>query len=519
MMAGRVISAPRSISGLCVALEGVAAQLALPGRPKGAGSIPGTAAHVGANGEEKTPWAALSADLLRMALSELPNHRGGPFDSRDDWVAMGHAVKGASVAGGIEAEGRDAFESWSDDWGGDPDAAGRFWDTCGVPHVGWGTIMQTLERVNPAGWVRVRDAVGKAAFAQQGATLSPIGSIAPPISPPRRWLYGRTVIAPFIAFLVAPGGAGKSALVMVEAVAMASGLELLPGEKPVRALRVWLHNAEDDLDEMHRRLAAVLKHYGLRYADLNGNLILSSGRDLKLQLARTAKNGPEIVPGVVDGIVEKAMSLGVDVLVLDPSGALHTLPENSNEAANLILGALRDIAQRADIAVVILHHAGKQAATDMDGAGAGASRGASAFVDGARVVRQLVRMTDKEAAKFGIAETDRRNYLRVENGKANLAPAENARWLRMVDVPLGNGAGLWPHGDRVGVVERWTPPTAQPGTASDLALVQAAITSASVLPRFDQRSPDWVGWWQMRWGWTQGRTCQRRTGPPNKPQL
>ena len=72
------------------------------------------------------------------------------------------------------------------------------------------------------------------------------------------------MIAPFIAFLVAPGGAGKSALVMVEAVAMASGMELLPGEKPVRAMRVWLHNAEDDLDEMHRRLAAVLKHYDMR---------------------------------------------------------------------------------------------------------------------------------------------------------------------------------------------------------------------------------------------------------------
>ena len=213
-----------------------------------------------------------------------------------------------------------------------------------------------------------------------------------------------------------------------------------------------------------------------------------------MQLARTAKNGPEIVPGVVYFIVEKAIALGVDVLVLDPLGALHTLPENSNEAANLLLGALRDIAQRADIAIIILHHAGKQAATDMDGAGAGASRGASAFVDGARVVRQLVRMTDKEAAKFGVAETDRRNYLRVENGKANLAPAENARWLRMVDVPLGNGAGLWPHGDRVGVVERWTPPTAQPGTASDLALVQAAIAAAQALPRADQRSPDWIGW-------------------------
>jgi hypothetical protein len=294
--------------------------------------------------------------------------------------------------------------------------------------------------------------------------------------------------------LVAPGGAGKSALAMVEAVAMASGRELLSGEKPVRPLRVWMVNVEDDLPEMQRRLAAIMQHFGLTHADLNGNLYLTSGRDMKLQLARTGRDGPEIVPGVVDALVERLVAAKLDVLILDPLGALHTLPENSNEAANLLSGALREIAHRADAAVVILHHAGKAAAMDMDGAGAGASRGASAFTDAARVVRQVVRMTTTEARDYGIADVDRRDYLRVENGKANLARAEDGRWFRMVDVGLGNGMGLWPLGDRVGVVERWTPPTVQPGTANDLARVQAALSASPTPARADNRSPDWVGW-------------------------
>lgn len=492
-------AAPLSLDRLCLELENIAIRRGLPGRggPVGASA----ASRMASSGAEKIPHPAPSADVLRLALANLPNDPGGPLKDRDLWQRFGHAVKGASIAGGIEAEGRDAFIEWSQQSGGDPDEPSRFWDTLAHPHTGWGTVMRTLRDLNPAGAERVRHAEAQAAFAQSatqtranilGAAFAPVAPVIAAQIPPRRWLYGRSVIAGFVSFLVAPGGAGKSALAMVEAVAMAYGRELLPGEGPVRSLRVWLHNAEDDMGEMQRRLAAVLQHYGLTYADLNGNLFMTSGREMKLQLARTGRDGPEIVPGVVDGLVERLVTAKIDVLILDPLGALHTLPENSNEAANLLSGALREVAHRADVGVVVLHHAGKAAAMDMDAAGAGASRGASAFVDAARVVRQVVRMTVNEADRYGITEADRRDYLRVENGKANLARAEGGRWLHMVDVPLGNGMGLWPLGDRVGVVERWTPkPTS--GTASDLGLVQAAISAALTAPRYSPKSGDWVG--------------------------
>lgn len=494
--------APLALAHLCSALERIADNIGLPGRGNhAAASAPPS--RVAAGGGEKTPHAAPSADVLRLALRELPNLPGGAFDSRDAWVDMAHAVKGAALSAGIEAEGRDAFVQWSQQWGGDPDEPGRVWDGITRSHTGWGWIMRTLHAENPAGAARVKNAEGAAVFALQAATnratilnapFAPVALVNPSVIPPRRWLYGRSYIAGFLSMLVAPGGAGKSALAVGEAVAMASGRELLSGEQPVRPLRVWFHNAEDDVTEMRRRLAATLMHFGLTHADLNDNLFFTSGRELKLQLARTGRDGPEIVPGVVDVLVERLVADKIDVLILDPLGALHTLPENSNEAANLLLGALREVAHRADVALMILHHAGKAAATDMDAAGAGASRGASAFVDAARDVRQLVRMTDKDAARFGIADTDRRDYLRVENGKANLSRAEGGRWLRLAGVPLGNGMGLWPRGDTIGVAERWTPPTAQPATSSDLARVQTALAASPALAREDQRSPDWVGW-------------------------
>lgn len=451
----------------------------------------------------KSPHPAPSVEALRLWASNMPNQPGGPFEDRGEWMRVCHAMKGAAIAGGIEAEGRDIWLNWCSPWGGDPDEPARAWDTCSRPQSGWGALMRLMEQINPAGVAALRAAEFSTLAAQEAAAnramigsanLAPLQPFAPAQIPPRRFVYGRHAIAGFVSLLVAPGGSGKSALSLVDAVAVASDRELLAGDKPIRTGPVWVHNAEDDRDEMLRRLAALLKHFGMRHADLKGNLILSSGRDVDIQFARMGRNGPEIVPGVVDAIVERTKAVGATMIVFDPLGAMHTLPENSNEAANLLSAALREIAHRTDAAVIVLHHASKAAAVDMDGAGAGASRGASAFVDAARVVRQVVRMTPREAATFGIAEDDRRDYLRVENGKANLARAENARWLRMVDVPLHNGAGLWPLGDRVGVVERWTPPGPVSGTASDLARVQTAILTANERPRHDARSPEWIGY-------------------------
>lgn len=495
-------AASRALQTLSADLVGIADRLALPG--KNAAPATGSASRVGANGERKTGQPAPSADLLRMLLAELPNHMGGPFDARDRWAAIGHAVKGAAVAGGCEAEGREAWLKWSAKWGGDPAKAEEFWDTCRDTHTGWGTLMRELERVNPQGARWVQGAAARHAFAQQAVTnhaaiagkrLVPAGGIAAGAIPPREWLYGTTLIARNIAILSAPGGQGKSALALIEAVAMATGKELLLGEKPHRKLRVLYHNAEDDADELNRRFAAILQHHGLTDADLGGRLFMTSGRDVQITLARQGREGPELVPGAVEGLIDLIRDNKIDVLVLDPLGAMHTLPENDNAAMNVLLGGLREIAHKTGVAIMLLHHTSKAAAADMDAAGAGAVRGASALVDGARIVRQLVRMTPKEAERFGIPPKERWNHFRVENGKANLAPAADARWCHMANVPLNNCTPAYPLGDRVGVVERWTPPTAANGSAADLAAVQAALAGLGPDQRRASLASDgWVGY-------------------------
>ena len=241
-----------------------------------------------------------------------------------------------------------------------------------------------------------------------------------------------------------------------------------------------------------------MMHHNITSADIADRVFVTSGRDWGEKLARQGRDGSEIVPGAVDGIVERLTANSIDVLILDPLGAMHTLFENSNEDANLLMGALREIAERAKAAIILVHHTGKAAAMNMGAAGAGTSRGASAFVDAARVVRQLSAMTPTEAKTLGIGEDDRRQYIRIDKGKANLAPAAGATWVRLIGVALGNGTPKYPNGDTVQTVERWTAPTtAQRGALTDAekAAVQDAIRQgASTERRYSSRSPEWVGY-------------------------
>ncbi|WP_420585003.1 AAA family ATPase [Ruegeria sp.] len=493
-------------------IAGLAARLGLPGRNRASTSAAASPS------ADTAPDKVAYLEPFKMLMEGLPNtDRIG----RDEQVAVAHAVRGAVEGTGLEAEGRTLFLDWSARWawGGDATHDAQLYDTIRDTRIGWTWLRGYATRLDPALGERVAHADAVAVFggspvnsadvdalaaqvsagsaiahALTGFTLTPAKAPVPGQIPPRRWLYGKNVIAGFPSVLVAPGGTGKSALTTAETLAMATGKVLFSGDEPIRQLKVWSHNAEDPHDEQLRRLAAAQSHYGITDADIGGRLYMTSGRDLHLCLARMGRDGPEVVPGVVDALVDIMLDVNVDVLVLDPLGAIHSLPENDNTAINVLMGALRQIADRTGAAIVSVHHVGKAAGADMSASGASAARGASAIVDGARVVRQLVRMTEKEARQFGIADDERNHFVRVENGKANLAPAAKARWRRLVSVKLHNGTPEYPAGDTVAVVEDWTPPGPTVGTPSDLHRVQAAIQSATSKPRADKRSQSWAGY-------------------------
>jgi hypothetical protein len=90
--------------------------------------------------------------------------------------------------------------------------------------------------------------------------------------PPRAWLYGKHYIRQFLTCTIAPGGLGKTSLVIGEALAMASQRPLL-GLTPTERARVWLWNGEDPADELQRRIVAAMIHHGLTPEDVAGHLL------------------------------------------------------------------------------------------------------------------------------------------------------------------------------------------------------------------------------------------------------
>jgi putative DNA primase/helicase len=82
-------------------------------------------------------------------------------------------------------------------------------------------------------------ALGKKAEAPQLIKATPYSWIAPETIPKRDFVYGKHLVRKFVSATVAPGGVGKSSLIVSETLAMISGQDLL-GVHPSGRYKVWL---------------------------------------------------------------------------------------------------------------------------------------------------------------------------------------------------------------------------------------------------------------------------------------
>jgi hypothetical protein len=303
----------------------------------------------------------------------------------------------------------------------------------------------------------------------------------------REWLYGNLLIRKFLSATVAPGGVGKSALVTAETLAQVSAKPLLGVPVP-RALRVWLWNLEDPQEETARRIQAAALHYRLTPEDIGDRLFVDSGRDQRLVMATSTRNGAVIVRPVIDGLIAEIVAREIDVIVIDPFVSCHEASENDNGAMDMIAKEWARVADAGNCAVHLIHHTRKLGGNETE-VTTESSRGAKALTDACRSVRAINRMSEKEAQESG---TDNpRLHFRAFNDKANLAPpADSSDWFRLASVDLGNGPDG--HGDSVGVVTTWDwPAPFSDVTTADLFRVQKAIATGQW--RQSAIAKDWAG--------------------------
>jgi KaiC/GvpD/RAD55 family RecA-like ATPase len=266
--------------------------------------------------------------------------------------------------------------------------------------------------------------------------------------PAREWIIRGLMIRNHISILVAPGGSGKSLLSAQWAIALAMGLPW-GGWTPIKAEKVLLINAEDDGDEMMRRIYAACKIMDVNPRHLIGRLFLADD-PRSIVVAKTTREKVVIATPLADAIKQTVEANGIGVVIVDPFAETFEGDENSNSEVKWAAAIWRAVARDCRCSVMLVHHTPKYAkgmAGDAD-----AARGAGALVNSARIVSTLFTMTDEEGALFGIKPDQSHKYVRFDDAKANLTLITGkARWFEKISHDL-------PNGDSVGVLKPWKPP-------------------------------------------------------------
>jgi hypothetical protein len=304
---------------------------------------------------------------------------------------------------------------------------------------------------------------------------------------PREWVYGFHYIRQFISTTVAPGGVGKSSLSIVEALAIATGRDLL-GIKPNERTKVWLWNGEDPLEELQRRVGAAMIQYDISPEEVEGWLFLDSGRTSEIVLAQQTKSGAELAIPVIDALERTIRDNSIGVVILDPFVSVHRVSENDNGQIDMVAKAIARIADKTRCAFDLIHHVRKTNGGEVtveDG------RGAVALLSAARAARAINQMSQDEADKWGVE--NRRLHFRYFDGKANLAPpSESSTWFKLESVDLENATDTRPS-DRIGVVTRWEPPNAfDDVTMEQMQEVRRRVSEGKW--RESNQSREWVGY-------------------------
>ena len=276
----------------------------------------------------------------------------------------------------------------------------------------------------------------------------------PTTIPPRQWLYGTQLLRGFVTVLVAPGGTGKSTYAMLVAAGLASGKKLL-GEHVFARVSTAILNLEDPMEELERRLAAIMMRFDLTRGDLEDRIFLHSGEDRAVTMAALGEDGFSVVHPDEKALIAEIRAHDIGLLVVDPFAESHTLEENSNPQMIQAAAAWRRIARATNCAILLVHHVRKGAVLDIESA-----RGAKGLTDSARVGLLLSSMGQEDAELLGIPTEERSKYVRLDDAKANMAPkATKARWFKLEREELRNATDAYPSGDSVATLVPWEAPT------------------------------------------------------------
>lgn len=172
--------------------------------------------------------------------------------------------------------------------------------------------------------------------------------------PPRQWIVPKFIPARTVTLLGGDGGSGKTLLGLQLGVAMCAGRSWL-GQMPSQGGCIFL-SAEDEMDELHRRLADICQATDTDMAGLASlHVVPVAGRDATL--ATFDRSHRRIIATPLFKQIEALVAeLQPKLLVLDTLADIFGGDENNRGQTRAFVGMLRGLAIEQDVAVLVNSH-------------------------------------------------------------------------------------------------------------------------------------------------------------------
>ncbi|MGE3993214.1 AAA family ATPase [Pseudorhodoplanes sp.] len=335
--------------------------------------------------------------------------------------------------------------------------------------------------------------------------LEPYDWPEPKTIPRRSFLFGTSYQRGKVSLTAATGGRGKSTLSIAEGMSMSLGraLPTLHDKKPDGPLNVYIWGGEEDKDEMDRRIAATAIGHGITPEEIaeakKAKRLFIHDKTVRFNLVETDdRNRPFANEAVLRAMIEEFKAKKIDVAIIDPLVASHSVSENDTKAMDLVVRTWDRIAQECNCSIMLIHHARKSNGQEME---AEDIRGAKAITDAARFARILNLMSKTMAGNIkGLSAEEHWRYFRVDDAKANYAPFNKAEWYEIASVELGNieNEGHFDKekpGDNVGVVVSFKPDFGKDLKPAPSAVlrVQTALRAEPNKWRMHKAKGSWIG--------------------------
>jgi hypothetical protein len=262
---------------------------------------------------------------------------------------------------------------------------------------------------------------------------------------PLEWVVDDLALRRKVSVLIGPGGVAKSTLGIQVGLGAATGRSDIAGLNVPSRRRTWIWNQEDDEEDITRRVAAVMKHFGINNDQLlqNGQSMIAwnTGVNAPLVIAQPIQGTPRVNREVLEAMRETILRERIELLILDPFAELHTLNELDNGQMRMVTAAIRDLAEATGCAILLIAHTRKMERGDsqtylgdLEGLRGASSQGG--------VVRAGATLYTPPAKDEKVWQFDhpRAEYARLDFAKNNFGRKRiKPAWYHRIGVKIANG--------------------------------------------------------------------------------